>query len=233
MTTQNNLFGNYPLDLQRWCATNADPAKIGLVEEYNNNNFDALQSAIESLTNETYANYVQQHIFAPLGMQCMSTAPPPAADATLSYSLSKNSGPGFSWPKITYATATGGWVGSVNELMKFLVAVQNSTLLGAATGALMLDEQMGWFQPWGGGPSFYTAKNGGLYTAGSDPQGLNTAIVHSNDGYDAVILINTAGPNSGLWQPATLLTAYSAITGRALSEDDLSALYYPQDPVGI
>ncbi len=208
---QGSLYGDYWTEMKKWCAEPADPSKIGKDFDYNNNNFCILQAVIQTMTGMSYADYVQQNVFEPVKISGMTDGPV-AAGQTLTYATSDltTHATGKAWPKMTVSTSTGGWVGSVDDLMKFLIGVRDCWLLSAQTTKTMLDNLLGWFQPWWDPALPYRAKNGGLYSGG---QGLNTAIVHFDDGYDATIFVNTSAPDNQLWQPKTLTQVHEEITG--------------------
>ena len=221
MAAPGNLYGDYWTEIKAWCGKPADPAKIGKDKDYNNNNYAIMLSIMQQITGKTYSNYVQDHVFAPLGMNQMSDTPD-TVNQTLTYKTTdlQGQGNGYAWPHLTVSTATGGWVGSTNQLMQFLIGVRDSQLLKPEITESMLNNEYGWFQPWTNLSLAYRAKNGGLVNR--DGRGLNTAVVHFNDGYDAVIFINTKNAENKLWQPGTLIAVHNQLFGGNLSVDAIT-----------
>jgi hypothetical protein len=117
----------------------------------------------------------------------------PQRSATVYYGGAADARPGMWWPTFN-ARAAGGWVGTANQLIKFLVGVRNNTVLSAADTAMMLNENLGWYT-YDGVYGQYHHHNGGGDNGADPPQGLNVAIVQLADGYDAVLLVNSLRPD--------------------------------------
>ncbi|APR87264.1 Beta-lactamase [Minicystis rosea] len=152
-----------------------------------------------------YADYVQQNVFGPMGITGMV----PTGLPTCTYAQGQTSGPGFVWPTLTSSTSSGGWGGTVLDLVGFLAGLRTEAVLTADNVEALLTNQLGCY-PWTvtNGTAYW--HNGGLIN--SAQQGLMTMAVRFPDGTDAAWVCNTQGPWD--WYSA-LITVYNALNGAA------------------
>ena len=186
MQQQAELYGDYWQKMRNWLAKPLK-GKPGIDYEYINGNFSILQAVIEKISGMKYADYLQQAVFAPMGITGMAPDPP-SAKPTLTYRRDDFRTRGYSWPSITVSTAAGGWNASASDLARFLIGVNNNSVLGKTTTSKMFEEQLGWYT-YHGLYGSYSNHNGGLVTGSG--LGLSTGIIHLTCGYDAVLLVNT------------------------------------------
>jgi CubicO group peptidase (beta-lactamase class C family) len=186
MKLQSALFVDYDSAMQDLISSNL-VGTPGVTPLYNNGNFSLLGAVIEALSGQSYVTYVQQQIFAPMGIM-LSATPPPQSTGILFYKRQVFSGGGAWFPTLTCSTACGGWNGSVLDLMKFMKGVRNHAVLGATATDKMFNEQLGWYATAGAYGTYYQ-HNGILYTG--DGRGLTTGLIRLAADTDAVLFINT------------------------------------------
>lgn len=107
----------------------------GAVFEYSNANYDLLGLVVEAASGESYADYVQQYIFDPLGMDHTFTAPGPAE----AQGLATGHRYWFGWPipspnlPVAHASlASGQLISTAEDMARFLIAHLNGGRLGNA-----------------------------------------------------------------------------------------------------
>jgi proline iminopeptidase len=105
----------------------------GAAFEYSNANYDLLGLVVEAASGESYAGYVQQHIFDPLGMNHTFTAPGLAA----AQGLATGHRYWFGWPipapdlPVAHASlASGQLISTAADMARFLIAHLNGGRLG-------------------------------------------------------------------------------------------------------
>ncbi|WP_224247267.1 serine hydrolase [Hyalangium gracile] len=161
----------------------------GSTQAYSNGNFCLLRAVIEAISGMDYVTFVRTNILQPMGITAMSCMPD-AVNPTLYYAYGAQS-PGYLWTT-DYTSQCGayGWYASANDLAKFLIGIQNNTVLSASTAQLMRSQQLGW---WGAGTLGGAASHhNGAWLTG-DGRGSNTGIVLLPNGVAAVLLSNTHG----------------------------------------
>ena len=101
---------------------------VGSAFEYSNTNFDLLGLIIEVASGESYADYVQNHIFKPLQMRHSYTAP----EQALQDGLALGHRYWFSYPVAEFHTAfphgclaSGGLISTTEDLSHYLIAQIN------------------------------------------------------------------------------------------------------------
>ena len=132
-------------------------APVGMQFQYFNLNFSVLALVIETVTGQSYADYVQQHIFTPLQMTHTYTDPATARANGLSQGYSRFLGFTVPWPQHhpTYELANGFLISSAEDLAHYAIALNNQ---GVYQGASVLPPEklkllfapiqgygMGWF----------------------------------------------------------------------------------------
>jgi CubicO group peptidase (beta-lactamase class C family) len=197
----------YPANIWTFLSTylqaqNVPPSAPSNVEAYSNTNFTILQAVIDCVTGhggenpDYYVTYVSQKVLAPMGINLgvfnAATDHPPSA--TLSYSGASDTDHGQYWPSMA-CVAAGGWITSARELAKFQTGVRNNVVLSSDATQLMLYGQLGWYT-YDGIYGQYFHHNGGLLNGATPAQGLVTGIIQLTGGYDALLLVNSRGPNT-------------------------------------
>lgn len=180
-------------------AQNVPDGAPGNVEAYSNTNFTILQALIDALTGHGgdatsyYPTYVTENVLKPMGIDpsVFNATPDAQSSSTLYYSGASDPNNGIYFNPIN-CIAAGGWISSARQLIKFLAGVRSNTVLGADTTLSMLENNLGWYT-YNGLYGQYFHHNGGLVYGN---QGLVTGIIHLSDSYDALLLINSWGPDT-------------------------------------
>lgn len=110
----------------------------GTAERYSNYGFVLLGAIVERVTGVSYYQHVESSVFAPAGMR--RTDSPPGTDARPGHAVGYVK-QGDSWvPNVDTlpwrGTAAGGGYSTVDDLLRFAVALQDGTLMKKATLAL-------------------------------------------------------------------------------------------------
>jgi uncharacterized protein (TIGR03437 family) len=167
----------------------------GVTYFYSNTNFTILQGVIEEVSGMDYVDYVTQNVLVPAGIDptIFNATPDPQNIATLQYSGPQDARPGNYWTPLTFVAA-GGWISSVRELIKLLIAMRGTKLLPAGTVTEMFNDLIGWDGSVVGNFGTYYYKNGRLTNTATPPQQLNTCVVRLGEGYDVALIANSEGP---------------------------------------
>jgi uncharacterized protein (TIGR03437 family) len=167
----------------------------GVTYFYDNTNFTILQGVIEEVSGMDYVDYVTQNVLVPAGIDptIFNATPDPQNIATLQYSGPQDTRPGNYWTPLTFV-APGGWISSVRELIKILIAMRGTKVLPASAVTEMFNDLIGWDGEVVGNFGTYYYKNGGLTNTSNPPQQLNTCVVRLGEGYDVALIANSEGP---------------------------------------
>jgi CubicO group peptidase (beta-lactamase class C family) len=109
----------------------AHPA--GTAWEYSNSNYQLLGLIIEAASGESFAGYIHQHIFAPLGMNQATTSPAEAKHKGLAVGHQYWFGQPVPVPQMPFppgALAGGGLVANAEDLARYLIAHLNGGRCG-------------------------------------------------------------------------------------------------------
>lgn len=128
-------------------------SKPGVVFNYSNDGYIVLGAIIQQVSGESYASYIQQHIFDPAGMSHTSiSAYKPEDVANMAHGYTDQNG---TWSDVsnTYeiGNPSGGAYATTEDLMKFAQAFTSHKLLSAAMTKTILVPRVNTPQP--GGPS--------------------------------------------------------------------------------
>jgi CubicO group peptidase (beta-lactamase class C family) len=174
--------------------------KPGSTYGYNNQNFTVIQVLYEILSGASagaYTQLIKDNVLTPMGIdttQELTDTRDPSNEA-LGYSGPTDTRPGRLEAPVPLMAA-GGWLGTANGVLKFLLGLRANAVLDAPTTQMMYTQQLGWFadsSPYGS----YYHKTGGEwdYTDAAHtqpPQETHAGIAVLPDGYDAVLLVNSA-----------------------------------------
>lgn len=107
-------------------------APVGKKFQYFNNNYSVLAYLIETVSGQSYASYMQEHIFAPLGMT--STSADPAAASSLGRSYTRLFGfpAPMEQPIQVFAMGAGYIVSTAEDMARYAAAMKNNGELGQA-----------------------------------------------------------------------------------------------------
>jgi D-alanyl-D-alanine carboxypeptidase len=158
--------------------------------EYSNYGFILLGRIIELVSGESYASYVQEHVFRPAGM--LHTDSRPESDHVAGRAIGYMRGPSGLAPNTATlpwsGTSAGGGYSTVGDLLLFAAALQSGKLLDrsllqqATTAGSPLNP--------GYGLGFYVLPDGGYGHGGGAP-GINGELhILPGDGYVLVALAN-------------------------------------------
>lgn len=131
-------------------------APIGTNPQYFNQGYDVLALVIEEVTGLSYAQYIQENIFDPLGMQRSFTDPEPARKAGLSQGYSRFFGfivPARQ-PHRTYEVSAGYIISTAEDLAHYSIALNNdgdyhgTNILEPEGMAMLFDSVNGYGMGW-------------------------------------------------------------------------------------
>jgi hypothetical protein len=115
-----------------------------------------------------YIDYVNQHVFQPLGVSSRACKPPTGTNDILSYPFPSGSTNGTDWGDWTLSCGGGGWVLSADDLYRFLNDLANGNILLTSTDKVRMNSNcLGWdgtdCSVMRNCPGPYNCKNGDLY----------------------------------------------------------------------
>ena len=110
--------------------------------EYSNYGFLLLGAIVERITGQTYYEYIHEHIYKPAGMNNTNSDPGPAQTRAIGYT---KKGSAASRPELHpntdhlpyRGTPAGGGYSTVEDLLKFAIALRENRLLNADYTALL------------------------------------------------------------------------------------------------
>jgi len=150
----------------------------------------------EATTSAIYAEYVEENLFAPIGLTGASLLPEDPATATLYYAVGdpSNGINGIAYGDWTDIAGGGGYYMSTQDIARILAFYEHSnTLVSDAARTTMKSNLCGFdlhsnsFEQWGE----YFHKNGGI-TNGRGQGVMTEAIIFPN-GVEIAVTTNTAG----------------------------------------
>jgi CubicO group peptidase (beta-lactamase class C family) len=102
-------------------------APIGSKQQYFNMGYAVLALIVQQVSDQPYEEYVQQHIFAPLGMTHSYTDPALAREDGLSQGHSRFFGFSIPWPQShpLYAIGDGYIISTAEDLAHYAIAIMN------------------------------------------------------------------------------------------------------------
>jgi CubicO group peptidase (beta-lactamase class C family) len=190
-------------------------APVGTKYQYYNKNYDVLGLLIEQASGQAYADYVREHIFAPLGMTRTVADPADAPDLAQGYSQV------FGWPvpyPMTFhpgAAPSGYLISNVEDMARYLIAqindgrTQDHALVQPATLAQMRTPPAGIGSSYGMG--WMVVEDGNMLFHGGDLEGFHAVVAMGlKEKIGFVILCN----QNSLPQ---ILTVYDALPGELSS----------------
>lgn len=141
-----------------------------------------------------YINYVNSHVFNPVGVATRQCKPPSGSNDILSYPLPAGNASGTDWGDWSLSCGSGGWVLSADDIFRVIndVATGN-TLLNKAQRKQMLDNCLGWdcaVRP--DCPSPNVCKNGDLYNGNNISVWTYAGILKCN--VPVVVVVNSRLP---------------------------------------
>jgi CubicO group peptidase (beta-lactamase class C family) len=165
--------------------------------EYSNYGFILLGAVIESVTGESYYDYVREHVYQPAGMTSTDSLPEDENVPDRAVAYGRPMGPEGDWESVAdtlpyRGTAAGGGYSTVGDLSRFAEALQAGTLVSTEMLAEATSPQ---------GEEFY----GFGFDVGTDPStrwghgggapGMNGDLrVYPDVGYVVVVLANLDPP---------------------------------------
>jgi CubicO group peptidase (beta-lactamase class C family) len=151
----------------------------GASRAYSNGGYIVLGAIIEKVTGQSYYDYVRERIFKPAGMENTDSYEVDASVPNLATGYWRNEkGERVSnvYTKPARGSSAGGGYSTVEDLLKFTIALQNNKLLG---------------------PENSRKLGGGLGIAGGAP-GINATLeLDPTSGYTIIVLSNYDPPSAG------------------------------------
>lgn len=187
----------------------------GSAYEYSNANYDTLGLIVEHVSGESFEQYIQQHIFTPLGMNHTFTD----AGAARQSGMAQGNQDWFGFARASddvserSSMAAGGIIASAEDIGRYLAAHLDAGRRAAAilspSGFAMLHQPpdgvdssyaMGWSQRTLGGET-------GLLHNGGSPAFHSTMLLMPQSGWGVAVLANVNALNIGLPQPSRQIAA--------------------------
>lgn len=139
----------------------------------------------------SYVQMVKDNVLTPMGIDTTREVTDllDRDHEAATYSGSDDTLPGWIWAQMQ-CMGPGGWLGTANGILKFLIGLRGSSVLQPQTAEMMFSQQLGWYQgdsPFGP----YYHHNGALHTGATPSQELHTGAVHFPSGYGAVLFVNS------------------------------------------
>ncbi|MBW1719787.1 MAG: serine hydrolase [Deltaproteobacteria bacterium] len=161
---------------------------------YYNHYFNLLILIIEAATAQDYQVWMNQNIYAQLGIGQLGCSPSNLLSDPLYYQKLPDNGFGafFNQPGDTCFEGAGNggcWYASAIDLARLVASFRDGTILEPATVQMMENETMAWY-PWG--PHYQ--KNGGL--CDGNIRGLGTDVMALDDDFDVGIIVNSWTSNA-------------------------------------
>ncbi len=160
----------------------SEPLKFepGMSRAYSNGGYIVLGAIIEKVTGQSYYDFVRERIFKPAGMENTDSYEVDANVPNLATGYLRNEkGERVSnvYTKPARGSSAGGGYSTVEDLLKFTIALQKNKLLSADQTKRMMQ--------------------GGLGIAGGAP-GINAALeIDPASGYTIIVLSNYGPPSAG------------------------------------
>lgn len=163
---------------------------------YSNSGYVLLGAVIEQVSGQTYSDYLNEHIFTPLGMKRSGylTKGNIQADISVGYSFLTPDNAQTALPiDMTVPYSAGGIYSTVQDLYKWLLGLENGTIISKASWEAMRtpelsDYALGWAVP-GSKETIYT-HNGAI-------NGFSSEIWRDMSQGTAVILLSNAEGDLG------------------------------------
>jgi uncharacterized protein (TIGR03437 family) len=169
----------------------------GKTYNYNNTNFTILQGVVSQVSGMSFVDFAAKYVFGPAGVDTSiyNATPDSQQTATLGYSSASDTRMGNYFSAISFVAA-GGYVTNVREMIKVLMALRGTSLLPQAVVTQTLTGLLGWDGSQNGSFGTYYQKNGGLVNGLTPGQWFGSATVRLGEGYDCVLLCNSAQPTA-------------------------------------
>jgi CubicO group peptidase (beta-lactamase class C family) len=228
-------------DIIRFVLSKRIPYAPGTRYDYSNFGFCLLGKVIEAASGETYEQYVQNHLLAPLGIYEMRLAKNRPEDRFENevryYDLSPNNvrpsiyGTGEVVPT-TYSFnvealgAAGGWVATPTDLLRLLVAIDG---MSSVPDILSNESLLAMIEPPTGRPyGWRGASVGGTWWRTGTLAGTSALMKRFDNGISWVVLTNTSNRRSNYFNGrfSYLLQNELARLDEWPSHDLFSAVYY-------
>lgn len=175
-------------------------APVGAKHQYFNLGYSVLAYVVESISGETYADYIQAHILAPLGMADSTAAPSTASNLAQGYSRFFGFAIPMRQPTPNYAVGEGYIVSTAEDMARYSLAMMDA-------GAGLVSPQMarriftpgkgaygmGWIITDGGAKIYHGGANETFRTDVNIYPGRQRAFVLlSNQGYQIDHFVSAA-----------------------------------------
>ncbi len=204
------------------CVAKGINPRLKPVQEYNNSNYALFrfviprlngypttpikidESKLSAIYAKLYADYVRQHVFAPIGLSGIDLKPI-ATNPGLAYQYPSPVQAGESFGDMTETSASRGWNMSSKQLAIFIHnLLYTEKILPRAVSQKMRDQQLGLWKVTVAGSlvdyehgGYYPGKrdNGTLFNGGE----MNTMIANFSNGVNVAIIVNSQfGPGMSI-----------------------------------
>lgn len=166
-------------------------APVGSKHQYFNMGYCVLMQVIETASGEKYADYIQEHIFEPLGMRQTYTDPAAARANGLSQGYSRFFGFTVPWPQshLAYQLGDGYIISSAEDMARYAIAMNNH---GVYQGASLLSPERVqlMFMPVQGYGMGWSVEPGHIYHGGANETFKTFVDLYPGRGLGIVLLIN-------------------------------------------
>ncbi|HEX6684751.1 MAG TPA: serine hydrolase [Candidatus Limnocylindrales bacterium] len=201
---KNIIAGGISLANKTFLYQNSNFALFRVIIPYLNGFNEAGVTDKDTATSNAYLAYINQRIFAPIGISTV-TAKPATTEPSLCYPFPAGTAKGDAWGDWTKTCGGGGLNMSAHDLGTFLLRLrESSTLLNSTQVAQMTENLLGW---QGRDPvrhGFVNNHGGFLFRPPTSTRGqieLNTLVCSFSSGVHVGLTVNSpVGGGVGLWQ---------------------------------
>jgi hypothetical protein len=192
-------------------ANGVSHAYIG-VPKYGNCNFALLRELMPALLGNSlmnypngpqraqqssamYTNYMNAHVFQPVGVPVSQCKPPAGTDDILSYTLPAGTTSGLDWGDWSLSCGSGGWVLSADQIFRVINDLANGhVLLNTGQTQQMFSDCLGWdCAVRSDCPSPYVCKNGDLNNGSGTALWTYAGVLKCN--VPVVVVVNSPLPS--------------------------------------
>jgi D-alanyl-D-alanine carboxypeptidase len=176
----------------------------GAKRQYSNGGYIVLGAIIEKVSGQDYYDYVREHIFKPAGMENTDSYEADAVIQNLAVGYTRE-GAGNRGRRNNFYTrpargsSAGGGYSTVEDLLKFAIALENNKLLSPEYTAWMVTGEMPKSMSGkvaGGSNQARAGGRGGIGFAGGAP-GINATVeIELDSGYTAIVMSNYDPPSA-------------------------------------
>ena len=190
---ENNFFGGYnrwnysPIDFFRLYFDKEPAERPGIAYDYNNANYNLLAWIIEYVSGETYADFIRDHLFLPLGMMDsdVDDGCKPIRNKSSNYVRDFDDTVKCPYYNEKFSLGAGGVVSTSGDLYKWYVSLRDRKILSRESYARFFSRNK---NNYCYGLEYSQLRGASQYGHGGDHLGISTYVQYDFD-EDICILI--------------------------------------------